>query len=358
MASNQTRVIMKKYIMGILLITLYSCSNLRVQVSTANPESLKKIAGKINPMEKLAFQYKKALQPLLGLKIITEKDNIIKQFDDNLKTEVTTGISDQATADIVKSTFNQNYTAVVDGILSDYNTANTKMVNKLYKDAVDIYLGMPQKFQTLKSNLSIEEVLKPEQKEAIINEIATKLSVVTAIFHNGRANLLGDEIVSYITMKENDTIWKSTYNRTASRTYFGNADIAVVLNEMPNNYNNNYSIKGVRVDAAKLIQSTLDVMTQVVNVAASMSGVLPANKGDANSFYPDEFDEIKSLPVKSVELQNRKDLLKETQKQLLLKILGEHMQNESGTDLKNSVAGIKAFWDEYKVNLSPNSTTP
>jgi hypothetical protein len=65
---------------------------------------------------------------------------------------------------------------------------------------------------------------------------------------------------------------------------------------MPDSYNNNYSIKGVRVDAAKLIQSTFDVMTQVVNIAASMTGItLPNTSGDTASFQPEEFDQIKTF---------------------------------------------------------------
>lgn len=343
---------MKKYLLGIALLSLTACSSLRVQVSTANPEALQEIAKKIDPFEKLAFQYKKALQPLLSSKIITEKDIIINQFGENLNAEIKNGITDEGDAAEVEANFDKNYSKAINTILGDFNTVNAHMVNKEYKEAVDIYLLLPQKFQELNHNLSLEEVLKPEQKEVVILELAAKLKTVNANFYNGRANLLGDPMVSFITMKENDSIWKSSYNRTVSRTYFGNADIAVVLNEMPNNYNNNYSIKGVRVDAAKLIQSTFDVMTQVVNVAASMSGILPADKGDANSFYPEEFDAISTLPVKSVELQNRKDLLKASQKQLLLKILGENISRETGDELKKSVAEIKSFWDLYKSNLN------
>lgn len=345
---------MKSIISLLLLIALSSCSSLSVKVSTANPKSLKKIADGIDPNEKLAFAYKKALQPLLNTKIITEQDLITSQFEKKLIEDDV----DSNDVEVIRVAFNDSYNTIVNQIISDYNNANTAMVNKNYEQAVDIYLALPQKFQSLKSNLTIEKGLTADQKEPIITEISTKLTIANnAVFYNGRANLLGDQIVSYITMKENDSIWKSTYNRTASRTYFGNADIAVVLNEMPNNYNNNYAIKGVRVDAAKLIQSTFDVMTQVVNVAASMYGIRPPNATtDPNSFYPEEFTEIKTLPIKTVELENRKALLRAAQKQLLLKILGENIQNKTTPEIQKSVADIKQFWDTYKLNLQTSTT--
>lgn len=342
---------MKNIYLLLSVVLLSSCSNLRVQVSTANPESLKKIAAKIDPLEKEAFHYRKILNPLYSTQIIVDKDLIMEQFNENLRNELNVGKVDQLSFYKSEADFKTNYSDIVYDLHLKYSIANDFILKKEYQKAINIYLSIEQLFQKLKSNLEDEMILKENQKSSIILEISRKLSAVNAVFYNGRANLLGDQIVSYITMKENDSIWKSTYNRTASRTYFGNADIAIILNEMPNNYNNNYSIKGVRVDAAKLIQSTFDVMTQVVNVAASMSGILPANAGDTNSFYPEEFEEIKTLSDKTSELQNKTELLKETQKQLLLKILGEGIQNKKDDDLKKSVSDIKDFWDEYKLNL-------
>lgn len=333
------------------LVLLSSCSSLRVQVSTANPDSLKKMAEKIDILEKEAFHYRKNLSPLLSTQIIVNKDLITKQFNENLRDVLNKGEINKTDFYLDEANFITNYTTIVDEILLKYNSANSLVIKKNYQQALDQYFSILQHFQKLKSNLEAEDILKDNQKEKILLEISTKLSAAIAVFYNGRANLLGDQIVSYITLKENDHIWESTYNRTASRTYLGNSDIAVILNEMPNNYNNNYSIKGVRVDAAKLIQSTFDVMTQVVNVAASMSGIQPATAGDANSFYPEEFEEIKTLSEKTSELQNKTELLKESQKQLLLKILGEGIQDKKDEDLKKSVSEIKNFWDEYKLNL-------
>jgi hypothetical protein len=347
---------MKIFFFGAIMLALCSsCSTLKVQVSTADQDQLKVIADKIDVFEKTAFDYKKALLPLTASKIITERDNIMAQYTAGLKREVISGKKNQLGADLAKASFQTNYSAVIDNIFTDFNTANIEMVNKRYHTAVDIYLLIPQKFQTLRSNLETDEVLTAEQKEPIVTDITQKLSTANTVFHGGRANLLGDKMVAYITMKKNDTLWKSTYNQTVSHTFFGNADIAVVLNEMPNSYNNNYSIKGVRVDAAKLIQATFDVMTQVVNVAATMSGITPpgGGGGDKDSFYPDEFDQIKTLAAKTVELQNRKEELKAAQKQLLLKMLGERLAHKTGDDLKKSVIAISSFWDAYKPNLVP-----
>lgn len=339
---------MKKYLLLSLLPLMCSCSSLKVKVSTANPDMLKIIADKIDSFEELAFQYKKAFEPLLFTKILTEKDQIILQSKDVL---AWSNHSDDLQKE--RAVFENNYISTVNDILSDYNRSNILMKAKKYEDAIEIYLSLPHKFQKLSYDLTIEKSLQPEQKRSIINELSNRLTIVNAMFYGGRANLLGDKMVAYVTLKKNENIWESTYNETISRTYFGTADIAVVLNEMPNSYNNNYSIKGVRVDAAKLIQSSFDVMTQVLNVMAAMSGIIPANNSDTNYSYPDKFPEIQTLPVKTVELQNRKDLLRESQKQLLLKILGENLDLKSENELKTSVIQIKNYWDIYKQILDP-----
>ncbi|WP_298157115.1 hypothetical protein [Flavobacterium sp.] len=342
-------------ITGILIMVMcIGCTSLRVSVSTANPESLKKIHKGIDKFEKLAFEYKRALQPLLSTKIIVDKNQITRQFELNLAADITSGRLHRADSLSIDMAFKENYAAAVDAILTDFNSANGLMVNEKYQEAVDVYLLLPQKFQNIMSALDASEILKESQKELVVQEISTKLAVANIVFHNGRANLLGDKMVSYITMKQYDTIWKSNYNRTVSNTFFGNADIAVVLNEMPDNYNNNYAIKGVRVDAAKLIQSTFDVMTQVVNVAASIAGMPSGSAADANSFYPDELTDVKELPLKKSELESRKELLKESQRQLLLKILGEKIHGKTLAEKQASVADIKAFWDAFKTNLETN----
>lgn len=343
---------MKKYFTILIVLILCSCTSLRVQVSTANPDSLKQIAKKIDPYQKLAFEYKKTLSILLNSDIITKRSQLLKEFDDALTKEIATGKTDLISTEVLKSNFNTNYTSAIDAILEKFNNANISMTNKQYEDAVNIYLTIPNLFLKLTASLQTEGLLDNSiERDKIVSDTFLKINKVNTVFHSGKANLLGDEIVSYITMKENDSIWKSTYNRTVSRTYYGNADIAIILNELPDNYNNNYSIKGVRVDAAKLIQSSFDVMTQVVNVAATMSGIVPASNGDSNSFYPDEYEEIKLLPSKTIALENKKELYNESKKQLLLRILGENLERKRGDDLKKSVADIQEYWELIKVNL-------
>lgn len=355
------------YFAAAAILIFSSCStSLRVQVSTAHPDSLKLIAEKIDSFEKLAFQYKKVLQPLAVVKLITQKDAISTQFFKKLDEVFTPPGAPARTPeqerannlrkDRLKQSFQENYTEHVDGILTDFNNANKAMVKKQYVEAVDIYLAMPQKMQTLLSNLSAENILTTEQKDSLIPELSSRLTAVNAVFYGGRANLLGDEMVAYITSNEHKKMWKSTYNRTVNNTLFGNADIAVVLNEVPDSYNNNYSIKGVRVDAAKLIQATFDVMTQVVNVAASMYGITMSDGGDKNSFYPTEFEELKTLPTKTAELQNRKELFKEVQKQTLLKILGEDLDHKGTAGIRKSAAAIQSYWDSSKATLTPEIT--
>lgn len=343
---------MRLYILGVMLLVFTGCTSLKVQVSTADPIKLKEIASKIDPYEKLAFKFKIGMNPMLHSDIILSKDDIMNKVTTYIDEELKEGHYDTITAVQAKLNFDKNYTAAVDTIVNRNSAIETKMFQKKYAEAVNGYLGLLPQFQKLISNLKTQPYLTNEIKDPIILQATTNLNDANAVFHNGRANLLGDEIVSYITKKENDKIWESTYNKTVSNTFFGNSDIAVVLNEMPNNYNNNYSIKGVRVDAAKLIQSSFDMMTQVINVAASVSGVLPTYKGDDNSFYPEQFDEVKTLPAKTTELSNKKALFEQMQKQLLLKILNENINKKSGDDLKKAISEIHDYWEANKTNLN------
>nr|WP_322623999.1 hypothetical protein [uncultured Flavobacterium sp.] len=341
-----------KYLFYIVIaLAVTSCSALQVEVSTANPEKLKEIHKKIDVMEKMAFDYKRALQPLQNTAIITEKASIISQFKSNMPKWLE-GQRNPENEKMMMQSLIENYERKVNDILKDYSDANSRIIDKKYKEAVDIYLGLEQKFQNLQDGLNAIEALDDRQKGAYILEIENMLKAVKPLFFHGRANLLGDNMISYIDLDNAKDMWESTYNRTVSKTVFGNSDIAVVLNEMPNSYNNNYSIKGVRVDAARLIQSSFDAMSQVINVAASMYGVRPAGSSDANSSYPDELTEVKNLPADKLQLENKKKLQREVQKQLLLKILGENIKHENDDELKKSVINIEAFWSEYKLKLN------
>lgn len=338
---------MKKVVLLIFAISLCSCATLKVQVKTADKDSLDVYYDKIDKNRVLAYQYQQGISYLLSSKIISNRSEITSLFSDFLKKDV----SDVEYINEMKSSFSEKYIVVVDGLLIKMNNNSKLIIDKKYNEALLGYYDMFEDYLKLKKDINNENFLSEKDKTDFAIDANLKLNTANKMFFNGRANLLGDEMVGYITKKENCHLWKSTYNRTVSRTYFGNADIAVILNDLPNNYNNNYTIKGVRLDGARLIQSSFDVVTQAINVAASMYGISTANQGDTNSFYPESFTLINELPSKTIELENKNALFLEVRKQLIIKILNEDMTSKNLNEMKKSIDRINAFWEFYNVKL-------
>ena len=167
-----------------------------------------------------------------------------------------------------------------------YTNGLIKTKSKQYDEAISSYLKSIIKSDELRDLILYEFEDINDLNDIFFNNIDLLQRVVASAPENNRDNLLGDPMVSYITKTENLDIWKSNYNKTKSWTSFGNSDIAVVLTEDPESYNNNYTIKGVRVDADKLIQSSFDALAQSISVLTSSHGISVPNDTTNNYFAP------------------------------------------------------------------------
>ena len=162
-----------------------------------------------------------------------------------------------------------------DGRIFFFKT-NAKLINDLTPDL------------SLKFNQGLYKVFK-ERKERV-----SKVSLDTERL---RFNLLGDPLTFYVTKKRNkrDDFWKGLYNETKVSTFMGNADVAIILRKNPDStaqtrsgdYNNNFTIKGVRLDAEDVVQASFRTLSQSINLFAAIQAPgANLNSNNSSSAFP------------------------------------------------------------------------
>ena len=90
----------------------------------------------------------------------------------------------------------------------------------------------------------------------------------------GDAGILDDPHASDVLYAP-DERWQKTINRTLCDGYFGNTDCAVKMEGI-----GSFTIKGVRLDAAKITQATFSAASQTIQVVAAAAGVPRSTGGD------------------------------------------------------------------------------
>ncbi len=178
-----------------------------------------------------------------------------------------------------------------------------------------------------------------------------------------RFHLLGDPLTSFVTKNSNKEIWKSTYNQTKVSTFMGDTDIAVLLRKNPDegsnksgDYNNNFTIKGVRLDAEDVIEASFKTLSQSINLFASiqMAGTNLTSSDQATE-YPSLSSELNTslnnLISNKNKLKKKEKYLKELRKLLIEKIIFEDAENKADGNLNSSIKEIKEFWNNVKSEL-------
>lgn len=142
---------------------------------------------------------------------------------------------------------------------------------------------------------------------------------------------------------------RSAYSRTVVRTLLGNSDIAITMENK-----GHFTVKGVRLDAAKVAEATFKGLTQSIHFLAMTTGA-PVKKGDAEVPILPELEQlttlkatqeatdnsfrISALSLASVVLRQEKDLTATGEKKkAAIKVLKEE---------------VKAFKDQFASNPKP-----
>ncbi|PVV50406.1 hypothetical protein DD829_22340 [Chryseobacterium sp. HMWF035] len=211
------------------------------------------------------------------------------------------------------------------------------------------------------SNLS--ELIKTEIKKTMFYKMINETEEsITSKSKRLRFHLLGDPMTSFIAKDSNINIWESTFNKTYSRNIFGNSDIAVILKTNPpdeetksGDYNNNFTIKGVRLDSDDAINATFNVMSQAINMISTIYGAPKfASNNNATDPTPEQIEVINNLPDTSNDYNINEKKLKNFKKLLITFIENEEIDSKSktGDDLKNSIERINEYWTAIKTEIN------
>ncbi len=339
----------KLFIALLLCLNLGGCAQMRVLVSTADSD-LVRAKWDIIQHRHTAFAFSLAKDEVFSNEIfdrVKMMEYIIKDIDDGIHRFEIDSFDRLLFIDNIDNSISER----CDTIKKWYSKAVKLTDEQKYEEAHLTFLITMEKANDLEYLIK-DELVSLSGSDLTIKVLETFNSIVSKVAKGKRANLLGDPMVSFITKNENiHKLWNSNYNTTKSSTYFGNSDIAVVLQEDPESYNNNYSIKGVRVDADQLIQSSFDALAQSINIMASSMGVpLPAT--DQNDFLnPDIASEIQNLPGEKNKLRAKEKKYETYKKLLLLAILNKDLDNMTEDQLKEAIVQIKSKWDKFKVKM-------
>ncbi len=344
---------MKKHIIPIALITFllnFSCSRMIVNVSTADLKTVNKNTDSL--MDRInAFKYSRQRKNIFSNKLF-QIEEMNKMFENLMEEGKKSGFVNSDDSKTIIEDFQKGTLMKLSDIKNTYSEGVTLTEQENYSQAIDKYLDATAKTNSMnKWFISYFRFGKLDNYKKLLDLIESFESDIVSVPTKSKNNLLGDPLVSYITKKENKGIWKSQYNKTKSWTALGNSDIAIVLRDDPESYNNNYTIKGVRVDADKLIQSSFDFLAQSINVLASTQGIsVPADTTN-NYFAPNVIPAIQNLESEKNKLSNKEQMLEAYKEFIVLEILNRDLDNKSLADLKVSVEEIKSIWAKYKANI-------
>ena len=339
--------LVKSLLILICLVSLNNCSRMVVNVSTADSDLVQLEGDKlINRTRAYAFVEIKSIVFACDLFNIKKMNAFVIQ---DINAGIISGTIDNEDKGSILDNIEIFLDTEIKNIKKIYQQGIALTEQKKYSEAFDKFWESNMKVNQLKGDI-INELDNSNAKNSVA-AIKCFSYLYDEAVTGDRFNLLGDPLVSFITKIENEELWESTYNHTKSSTFFGNSDIAFILQNDPESYNNNYAIKGVRVDSDKLIQSSFDVLAQSINVVASSQGISLPDKGEQNYFYPDVVPEIQNLPAEKNKLEAKRKEFKAYRKLLIVNILNKDLDNKTGEELKIAINEIKALWNSYKAKM-------
>lgn len=133
----------------------------------------------------------------------------------------------------------------------------------------DVFKPMEGELKKILEGLQIERTPNLTLINRIIN---TKSSVNEAIQKNYKALTGGldlfDDPLAAIIISAPENYWQGVFNKTEASGQIGNTDIAIKMETI-----GTFTIKGVRLDAAKVTQASFQVLKKSVQLVAAAYGV-------------------------------------------------------------------------------------
>ena len=363
-----------KNLIFLLLLTLTACSSgISVKVSILDRDRLKKLPQFI-------LHEAEAMHVRIRGNILNDAYN---KWRGEIKKSVITAINAQVTAGTVTqgdaSTFitaihksvDDAFTAAISsfnaGILEyDKIAAETDDKKKIEdaSKAITLFASGDGTISTLFSKLQNEDV-----GDVTIAVAQTEVETATVVLLQ-QDQLLNDPLASFVVHAPK-SLWKSykisgngevksankigtnRYGKTVARTRFGNSDIALSM-EGPGHY----TVKGVRMDAAEVIEASFKVLTQSIQFVAASTGlpVTPAGSGSSAGEPKPVIDEIAKLDELNSSMEIRKTLYNKSNLGLLEVILNEQSKLANNTNRPISIDIIQKYFETQVKQF--NNTKP
>lgn len=269
-------------------------------------------------------------------------------------------------ANEVKEIYSIKLDSLIFGIAKNKDDAKESYINNNIDAAMESINNANLKIEELKNILLSRSVfdsdnnhiqLVKEKLNTVLNKLATTNGTVRQRFP-----ILGDELASFIALEENEFIWKSVFNKTIASSFLGNTDIAMILRSNPpdrelksGDYNNNFTIKGVRMDASDVTSAIFNGLTQTVNFIAVTQGV-PLNLGmtpaSAENPIPNQNQLVLNAQVDSDNLALKKKKLVQYKQLLLKKIELENVETGTVAEIQLKAKRISDYWEGLKIELA------
>ncbi|MGX7668919.1 hypothetical protein [Flavobacterium pedocola] len=368
----------KRFILLLLPFLLTGCvCKLKVVVQVADRNKVLSEDVKLNKpndpiksivaIEELVDSWEQNIDPQVIYKYITDKFNA--PLSDAVKQAYAQGLSDKI--DEIRVLKDSAFFHYSNNHLNRsqlyLERSNTKV--KEFREALKEYGFSASNLKLMHTKNASKAVFIAETKPLIAVDLKGKKAeeIIEAGTERTRFPILGDELVSFITKdaKSDNTIWKSVFNETVSTNFIGNSDIAMILRSNPperemrtGDYNNNFTIKGVRMDAADASNAVINGLTQTVNFIASTQGIslgpktTPETTSTENPL-PEEPSMITNLNSEKHRLEQKQKKLAELKKMLITKIQLENIAGKRDeTEIKESAKRITEFWEVLKTELN------
>ena len=357
---------MKKTIYIFLLsLLLFGCvSRLKVEIQIANRESIL-LAEKKLPRE--------MIQNIAAAIVIL--DGFISEWetDETRKVKIITDYVKSIMGADVGDDVEKEYRSLINDKISSVkkNRDEAKMwflnnnldQTKIFIDKARLELEELKNIIKTRENLNVRT--NNIQQVQIIEQ--NLIRTTQALAQNSgserqRFPILGDELASFIAQKENGFIWKGVFNKTLASSFLGNTDIAMILRSNPperemrsGDYNNNFTIKGVRTDASDATKAIFNGLTQTINFLASTK-VLPlgmeANANSVDNPLPNQNQLLLNSQADRDKLLIKKKKLADYKQLLITKIEVERLELGTDAEVQLKVKRINMYWDQLKIELA------
>jgi hypothetical protein len=146
---------------------------------------------------------------------------------------------------------------------------------------------------------------------------------------------------------------KARYNNTVARTYFGNSDIAIKMND---DNPGEFIVKGVRVDADEVIRSSFKVLAQGIKYMAMSAGVnLKGPNG--NSLNIPEITNFNAQTRAFTNLKTQYETATEAFLSIVIDVkkdLSKAGDKVSEADKTKNIQRLQTAYEVYKKSLNNN----